>query len=87
MRDYYARGGRASLPPPKVKEEMPSKGVAMLALVFVFLFGIVTLAGVMWLGLWAIDQTTLLSFGELMGLAGAYLLFRLVDRTLFGIRP
>lgn len=86
MRDYYGQR-RAVLPPPKVKEDAPSKGVAMFALVFVMLFGIVTLAGVMWLGLWAIDQTTLLSFTELMGLSGAYILFRLVDRTLFGIRP
>lgn len=87
MRDYYERGARASLPPPRVRDETPPKGVAMLALAFVFMVGIVTLAGVMWLGLWAIDQTTLLSFGELMGLAGAYLLFRVVDRTIFGIRP
>lgn len=86
MRDYYQQR-RAVLPPPKVKEASPSRAVAMLALSLVMAFGVVTLAGVMWLGLWAIDQTTLLSFGELMGLAGAYILFRIVDRTLFGIKP
>lgn len=85
MRDYYAQR-RAVLPPPKVKDETPSKGVAMVAMVFVVMFGIVALAGVMWLALWAIDQTTLLSFTKLMGLSGAYILFRVVDRTLFGIR-
>lgn len=85
MRDYYAQR-RAVLPPPKVKDETPPKGIAMVAMVFVVMFGIVALAGVMWLALWAIDQTTLLSFTKLMGLSGAYILFRVVDRTLFGIR-
>ncbi len=85
MRDYYARGARNSLPPPKVKESQPSRPVVIVAMIVTFLWGITVLAGVMWLGLWAIDFHTLLSFSQLMGLAGAYVLFRIVDKVLFGI--
>jgi hypothetical protein len=84
MRDYYARGARSAFPPPKVREREPSRPVVIIAFVIAVLWGITALAGTMWLALWAIDFHTLLSFSQLMGLAGAYVLFRLVDKVLFG---
>jgi hypothetical protein len=50
------------------------------------MLGIAVLAGVMWLGLWAVDLNSLFSFSQLLGLAGAYILFRLVDKVLFGFK-
>ncbi len=50
------------------------------------MFGIALIAGVMWLGLWAVDLESLFSLGQLLGLAGAYVLFRLVDKALFGLK-
>lgn len=86
MRDYYSRGARASLPPPKVSDEGVNPFIASLALSITLMLGIAVLAGVMWLGLWAVDLNSLFSFSQLLGLAGAYILFRLVDKVLFGFK-
>jgi hypothetical protein len=86
MKDYYSRGARSSFPPPRVNNDDANPFITSLAVFIALMFGIALIAGVMWLGLWAVDLESLFSLGQLLGLAGAYVLFRLVDKALFGLK-